>query len=62
MTRTTEMQDYRNTGCHFSCGETLAARKKVIRTWLTKIQQSDWSVAVVYNLIDHAVEIHILKQ
>ena len=32
-----------------------------LRTWLTEIQQSDWSVAVVLNSIDHAVEKHFPK-
>ena len=31
------------------------------RTWLTEIQESDWSVAMVLNSIDHAVEGHVLK-
>ena len=30
-------------------------------TWLIEIQQSDWSVAVVLNSVDHSVENHVLK-
>ena len=32
-----------------------------IRTRLTEIQQSDWSVALAQNEIDHVVEDHVLK-
>ena len=35
---------------------------KYIRIWLTKIQKSDWVVAVVLNSKDHAVENNVLVE